>query len=87
MRRAIITRPCFSYVEACVSRSIAATTAIVLLSGTGDEAVKNVVVMTLWEKSLLQRIGFRRRAVTTSKIEIPDSAKKQVFNIIITSQV
>ena len=28
--------------------------------------------------SLLQRIGFRRQAATTSKVEIPDSAKKEL---------
>ena len=59
-----------------VSRSLAATTAIFLLSRTGDESVKNVVVTTTWGKSLLQRIGFRRRAATTSKVEIRDSTKK-----------
>ena len=26
---------------------------------------------------MLQRIGFQRRAATTSKVEIPDSAKKE----------
>ena len=60
-----------------VSRSIAATTAMVLLSRTDDKSVKNVVVTTTWGKSLLQGIGFRRRAATTSKVEIPDSAKKE----------
>ena len=34
------------------------------------------VVTTTWGKSLLQRIGFRRGAATTSKVEIPDSVKK-----------
>ena len=33
--------------------------------------------MTTWGKSLLQRIGFQRRAGTTSEVEIPDSAKKE----------
>ena len=42
-----------------VSCSIAATTAM-LLSRTDDKSVKNVIVMTTWGKSLLQRIGFRR---------------------------
>ena len=59
-----------------VSRSIGATTAMVLLSRTDDQSVKNVVVTTTWGKSLLQRIGFRRPAATTSKVEIPESAKK-----------
>ena len=42
-----------------------------------SESVKNMVFTTTWGKSLLQRIGFQRRAVTTSKVEIPDSAKKE----------
>ena len=65
------------YKKGHVSRSIAATTAMVLLSRTDDKSVKNVVVTTTWGKSLLQGIGFRRRAATTSKVEIPDSAKKE----------
>ena len=36
-----------------VSRSIAATIAMILLSRTNDESVKKVVVMTAWGKSLL----------------------------------
>ena len=35
-----------------------------------------MVVTTTWGKSLLQRTGFRRSAATTSKVEIPESAKK-----------
>ena len=65
------------YKKGHVSRSIAATTAMVLLSSTDDESVKNVVVTTTWGKSLLQRIRFRRRTTTTSKVEIRDSAKKE----------
>ena len=60
-----------------VSRSIAAITAMALLSRTDDESVKNVAVTTTRGKSLLQRIEFRRREATTSKVEIPDSAKKE----------
>ena len=60
-----------------VRRSIAATTAVVLLSRTDDESVQNVVVTTTWGKSLLQRVGFRRQAATTSEVEISDSAKKE----------
>ena len=41
-----------------VSCSIAAITAMVLLSKTGDKSVKNVVVTRTWGGSLLQRIGF-----------------------------
>ena len=60
-----------------VSRSIAATTSIVLLSRSDDEPLKNVVVANSWGRSLLQRIGFRRRAATTAKVEVPESAKKE----------
>ena len=62
------------------SRSIAATTAMLLLSRTDDESAKNVVVATTWGKSLLQRIRFQRRALTTSKVKVPDSAKCLVIN-------
>ena len=44
--------------EVMFSRSIAATTAVVLLSRMNGESVKNVVVTTTWGKSLSQRIGF-----------------------------
>ena len=60
-----------------VSRSIVSTTTMFLLSRTDDETVKNVVVTTTWGKSLLQRAGFPRRGAATSKVEIPDSAKKK----------
>ena len=44
--------------EVMFSRSIAATTAVVLLSRMNGESVKNVVVTTTWGKSLSQRTGF-----------------------------
>ena len=62
------------------SRSIAATTAMLLLSRTDDESAKNVVVATTWGKSLLQRIRFQRRALNTSKVKVPDSANCLVIN-------
>ena len=68
---------CFIKKEVMISRSIAVTTTIVLLSSTDDESVKNVAVTTTWVKTLLQSTGFWRRAVTISKVEIPDSAKKE----------
>ena len=46
--------------EGHVSCSICVTTAIVLLSRMDDESLQNGVVTTTWEKSLLQRTGFRR---------------------------
>ena len=63
--------------EGHVSCSIAVRTAIVLLSRMDDESVQNVVVTTTQGESLLERTGFRRRVATTSKAEIPDSAKKK----------
>ena len=65
------------YKKGHVSRSIAATTAMVLLSRTDDKSVKNVVVTTTWGKSLLQGIGFRRRAATTSKVEFRTMQRKK----------
>ena len=44
--------------EVMFSRSIAATTAVVLLSRMNGESVKNVVVTTTWGKGQSQRIGF-----------------------------
>lgn len=60
-----------------VRRSIAATNAMVLQSRTDDESLKNMVVSSTWGRSLLQRIGFWKRAATTGKVEIPESAKKE----------
>ena len=60
-----------------VRRSIAATNAMVLQSRTDDESLKNMVVPSTWRRSLLQRIGFSKRAATTGKVEIPESTKKE----------
>ena len=60
-----------------MSVNIAATTAKVLLIRSDDESLKNVVVANSWGRSLLQRIGVRRRAATTAKVEVPESAKKE----------
>lgn len=60
-----------------VNCSIAVTTAMILLSRTNEQSVKNVVVTSTWGKSLLRRAEFQRRVATTGKVEIPDSAKKE----------
>ena len=60
-----------------ISCRIAVSTALVLLSRSDDESLKNVVVTESWGRSFLSRIGFRRRAATTSKVEIPESTKKE----------
>ena len=51
---------------------------MVLLSRTDDEHVKNAVVPSTWGRGFLQRTGFRSRALTTSKVEKPESAKEEV---------
>ena len=59
------------------SRAIARTTAHVLLSRSDDLSLRYVVVTDMLGKSVLQRLGFRRRTATTSKVEVPASAKKE----------
>ena len=60
-----------------ISRSIAATTAMFLLSRTDDVSVENVIATSTWGKIISQRIWFRRRAAIAGKVEILDSAKKE----------
>ena len=31
----------------------------------------------MWERSILQRLGFRRRVATTGKVEVPEGARKE----------
>ena len=61
-----------------VTSSVAATTAMVLLSRTDGKSVKNVVATSTWGRCLLQKIAFWRRAATTDKVKIPESTKKEV---------
>ena len=60
-----------------ISRSIAATPAMFLLSRTDDESVENVIATSTLGRILSQRIWFRRQTATSGKVEIPDSAKKE----------
>ena len=60
-----------------VSRSTAVITSTVLLEQSIDRSLKGIIVSEAWPKSLLRRMGFRRRAATTGKIEIPDCAKRE----------
>ena len=62
--------------EGHVSRAIAKMTAQVLLSRSDNLSLKNVVVTDIWGKSILRRLGFMRRAATTSKVEVPIGEKK-----------
>ena len=31
----------------------------------------------MWERSILQRVGFRRRVTATVKVEVPEGARKE----------
>ena len=52
-----------------VSRSIAVITAMVLLSRTDDESVKNVVVTTTWEKVCYRELGFEDEQRLLAKLK------------------
>ena len=61
-----------------VSRSIATTAAKVLLKRSEDNSLRNLnVTAASWGKSLLHRMGLRRRVVTTGKVQIPEGAKRE----------
>ena len=71
-----------------VSRSIAATTAMVLLSRTDGKCVKNVVVTTNGEKICYREFDFKGEQRLLAKLKYRTvQRKKQVYNIIIASQV
>lgn len=61
-----------------ISRATTVITANVLLQESNDLSLKGIVANDSWGKSFLQRIGFRRRAVTTGKVEITKGAKKEM---------
>ena len=76
------------YKKGHVSRSIAATTAMVLLSSTDDESVKNVVVRLHGEKVCYRELGFEGEQRLLAKLKYGTvQRKKQVYNNIIASQV
>ena len=60
-----------------ISYGIASTTANVLLSRSEDLPPKNIKKTPMWERSILQRLGFRRRVATTGKVEVPEGARKE----------
>ena len=49
----------------------ASTTANVLLSRGEDLSLKNITTTPMWGRSILQRLGLRRRVATTGKVEVP----------------
>ena len=71
-----------------VSRSITATTAMVLLRRTDDESVKNVDVTTNGKKVCYGELGFEGEQRLLAKLKYRTvQRKKQVYNFIIASQV
>ena len=59
-----------------ISRSIAVSVATVLLER--DESLGKIKITETWAKPLLKRIGFVRRAKTSSTVEIPEGARKEI---------
>ena len=69
-----------------VSRSIAATTAMVLLSRTDGKYVKNVVVTTNGEKICYRELDFKVEQRLLAKLKYRTvQRKKQVYNIIMAT--
>ena len=69
-----------------VSRSIAATTAMVLLSRTDGKYVKNVVVTTNGEKICYRELDFKGEQRLLAKLKYRTvQRKKQVYNIIMAT--
>ena len=60
-----------------ISYGITSTTANVLLSRSEDLSLKNIKTTPMWRRSILQRLGFRRRIATTGKVEVPEGARKE----------
>ena len=59
-----------------ISRNIAVSVATVLLER--DESLGKIKITETWAKSLLKRMGFVRRAKTSSTVEIPEGARKEI---------
>ena len=60
-----------------ISYGIASTTANVSLSRNEDLPLKNIKTTPMWGRSILQRLGFRRRVATAGKVEVPEGARKE----------
>ena len=59
-----------------ISYGIASTTANALLSRSEDLSLKNIKAIPMWGRSILQRLGFRRRVAATGKVEVPEGVRK-----------
>ena len=58
-----------------ISYGIASATTNVLLSRSEDLSLKNIRTTPMWGRSILQRLGFRRRVPTNEKVEFPEGAR------------
>ena len=63
------------------------TTAKTLIAWSNDEHLKLIDLdSTKWAKNLFRRIGFCKRAATTSKLEIPELANRNA-KLLLENQV
>ena len=60
-----------------ISYGVASVTANVLLSRREDLSFKTIKATPIWGRSILQRLGFRRRVASTGKVEVPEGARKE----------
>ena len=58
-----------------VSSTIAIAVAKAFISGSCDQALKNLQVGNPWAQSLFRRMGFVGRMATTAKVPIPDKSQ------------
>ena len=61
-----------------VTRTIAISVAKALAHNSNDPGVRNMVIGEPWAQSLFRRMGFSRRFGTTSKVPIPEKARKEI---------
>ena len=59
-----------------MSRNCIKTTNV-SLNRSKDLSLKNIEITPMWERSILQRVGFRRRVTATVKVEVPEGARKE----------
>ena len=59
-----------------ISYGTASTNANVLLSRSEDLSLKNIKTTPIWGRSILQKLGFRKRVATTRKVEDPEGKSR-----------
>lgn len=61
-----------------VNRAIANATALALLSRYPNVVGEIDVSSSSWAQSLFRRMGYKKRRKTSSKVDIPDSTRKEI---------